>query len=146
MADELRRLSQYCKYGDFLEKMLRDRLAEGINHDRTQQQLLSEGASLTLQKSVRYCPVGGICNSTSGSCRKQEPERDGHVNVLKVNKQKHIFMFLVYMETVPRYVHLSINNVFIVKTKDTLKMCVERKQLKKMFRDIRRILLLPCTN
>ena len=24
MADELRRLSQYCEYGDFLEEMLRD--------------------------------------------------------------------------------------------------------------------------
>ena len=34
---ELRRLSQYCEYGDSLESMLRDRLVCGVNHDRTQQ-------------------------------------------------------------------------------------------------------------
>ena len=33
---ELRRLSQYCKYGNSLDSMLRDRLVCGINHDRTQ--------------------------------------------------------------------------------------------------------------
>ena len=30
---ELRRLSQYCEYGDSLESMLQDRLVCGINHD-----------------------------------------------------------------------------------------------------------------
>ena len=30
----------------------------------------------------------------------------------------------------PSYAHLSINNFFIVKAKDTLKKCVERKLLK----------------
>ena len=39
---ELRRLSQYCKYSDSLDSMLQDRLVCGINHDRTQQRLLSE--------------------------------------------------------------------------------------------------------
>ena len=34
---ELRRLSQYCEYGDSLESVLRDRLVCGVNHDRTQQ-------------------------------------------------------------------------------------------------------------
>ena len=49
---ELRRLSQYCEYGNSLDSMLRDRLVCGINHDRTQQRLLSEGATLTLQKAL----------------------------------------------------------------------------------------------
>ena len=39
---ELRRLSQYCKYSDSLDSMLQDRLVCGVNHDRTQQRLLSE--------------------------------------------------------------------------------------------------------
>ena len=49
---ELRRLSQYCEHGDSVESMLRDRLVCGVNHDRTQQRLLSEGANLTLQKAM----------------------------------------------------------------------------------------------
>ena len=32
--------------------MLRDRLVCGINHDWTQQRLLSKGATLTLQKAL----------------------------------------------------------------------------------------------
>ena len=49
---ELRRLSQYCEHGDSVESMLRDRLVCGVNHDRMQQRLLSEGANLTLQKAM----------------------------------------------------------------------------------------------
>ena len=49
---ELRRLSQYSEYGDSLESMLRDCLVCGVNHDRMQQRLLSEGANLTLQKAM----------------------------------------------------------------------------------------------
>ena len=49
---ELRRLSQYCEYGDSLDSVLRDRLVCGINHDRTQQRLLSEGGNLSLQKAM----------------------------------------------------------------------------------------------
>ena len=49
---ELRRLSQYYEYSNSLDSMLSDRLVCGINHDRTQQRLLSEGATLTLQKAL----------------------------------------------------------------------------------------------
>ena len=49
---ELRRLSQYCEYSDSLDSVLRDRLVCGINHDRTQQRLLSEGGNLSLQKAM----------------------------------------------------------------------------------------------
>ena len=49
---ELRRLSQYCEHGDSVESMLGDRLVCGVNHDRMQQRLLSEGANLTLQKAM----------------------------------------------------------------------------------------------
>ena len=43
---------------------------------------------------------------------------------------------VVQENAVPRYVHSSINNVFIVKTKDTLEKCIERKTLKKRFEEI----------
>ena len=49
---ELRCLLQYCKYGDSLEDMLHDRLVCGVNHERTQQQLPSEGVLLALQKAL----------------------------------------------------------------------------------------------
>ena len=49
---ELHRLSQYCEYGKSLDNMLRDRLVCGINHDRMQQRLLSEGSSLSLEKAI----------------------------------------------------------------------------------------------
>ena len=45
---ELRRLSQYCEYGNSLDNMLWDRLVCGINHDRTQ----GRGASLSLEKAI----------------------------------------------------------------------------------------------
>ena len=51
-STELRRLSQYYKYGDSLDSVLRDHLVCGINHDCTQQRLLSEGANLSLQKAM----------------------------------------------------------------------------------------------
>ena len=44
---ELRKLTEYCEYGDSLNDMLRDRLVCSINHVRTQQRLLSEGSILS---------------------------------------------------------------------------------------------------
>ena len=49
---ELRRLSQYCEYGTSLDNMLQDHLLCGINHDHKQQRLLSDGASLSLEKAI----------------------------------------------------------------------------------------------
>ena len=34
---ELRKLTEYCEYGESLNDMLRERLVCGINHERTQQ-------------------------------------------------------------------------------------------------------------
>ena len=49
---ELRRLSQYFKYGDSLDSMLGECLVCRINFDHMQQRLLSEGANLSLQKAI----------------------------------------------------------------------------------------------
>ena len=49
---ELRNLKEYCEYDESLNDMLRDRLVCGINHERTQQRLLSEDSALTLEKAL----------------------------------------------------------------------------------------------
>ena len=38
----LEQLTEFCEFGDTLDKMLRDRLVCGINDDRIQQRLLAE--------------------------------------------------------------------------------------------------------
>ena len=48
---ELRRLAQYCNYGDTLDKMLRDRIVYGINDEATQKKLL-QVTDLTYAKAV----------------------------------------------------------------------------------------------
>lgn len=48
---ELRRLAQYCNYGDTLEKMLRDRIVVGINDESTQKKLL-QVKDLTYAKTL----------------------------------------------------------------------------------------------
>ena len=48
---ELWKLTEYCEYGKSLN-MLRDRLVCGINHERAQQCLFSEGSTLTLRKAL----------------------------------------------------------------------------------------------
>ena len=47
---ELGKLAEYCEYGESLNDMLTDRLVCGINHERTQQRLLSESSILSLEK------------------------------------------------------------------------------------------------
>ena len=48
---ELWKLTEYCEYGKSLN-MLRDRLVCGINHERAQRCLFSEGSTLTLRKAL----------------------------------------------------------------------------------------------
>ena len=47
---DLRRLSEYCEFGDSLVEMLRDRLICGINNDRMQRHLLAE-SKLSFEKA-----------------------------------------------------------------------------------------------
>jgi len=50
-TSELKKLSEFCEYGDSLEEMLRDRIVCGINNTKVQQRLLSE-KDLTYKKTV----------------------------------------------------------------------------------------------
>ena len=47
---DLRRLSEYCKFGNSLVEMLRDRLICGINNDQMQRRLLAE-SKLNFEKA-----------------------------------------------------------------------------------------------
>ena len=49
---ELRKLSEYCEYGEILEDMLCDRLVCGLAERRVQQRLLAEG-DLTFDKALK---------------------------------------------------------------------------------------------
>ena len=46
----LRHLAEYCNFGGSLENMLRDRLVSGVNNEKMQRRLLSEG-ELTFKKA-----------------------------------------------------------------------------------------------
>ena len=48
----LTKLTEHCGYGEQIDSMLRDRLVCGINNERIQQRLLSEGESLTLKRVI----------------------------------------------------------------------------------------------
>ena len=49
---ELRKLTEHYGICYVLNDMLRDRLVCGINHEKTQQPLVSEGSNLTLEKAL----------------------------------------------------------------------------------------------
>ena len=66
--------------------------------------------------------------SKSGTYAKRESEREWTCEYIQGEQTNNNFHdSIVQGNTVPRYVLSSINNVFIVKTKDTLKNCVKRK-------------------
>ena len=48
---ELRKLTEYCNYGNSLDNALRDRIVGEINHEATQKKLLSE-RELTYERAV----------------------------------------------------------------------------------------------
>ena len=49
---DLRRLAEFCNFGDTLSKMLRDRLVWGINDDKIQAKLLQEKDPLTFDRAL----------------------------------------------------------------------------------------------
>ena len=68
--------------------MLRDRLVSGINHERTQQRLLSEGSTLTLEKAL------GIALSLESAISQTAVIQSGYMNnksetqILKVSDKE----------------------------------------------------------
>ena len=56
---ELRKLAEFCNYGDSLNKMLRDRLVWGVKDAYTQKKLLAE-RDLTLATAVQLAQSAEI--------------------------------------------------------------------------------------
>lgn len=64
---ELRRIAEHCKYGDTLDKMLRDRLVWGINDDSIQKKLLQEFLTLAQGPETAEEPEGDEGSRTGSS-------------------------------------------------------------------------------
>ena len=93
---EVRRLSQYCECGDSLEEMLCDRLVCGVNHKRTQQRLLSEGASLTLQKALDIALLLESAIRQATAIHNRSQKENGHVtDCIQGPQTQRIFMFIL---------------------------------------------------
>ena len=61
---ELRRLTTYCEFGDYLEQALRDRLVCGIQRESIQKRLLAE-VDLTLVTAVKLVQSMGAAEKNS---------------------------------------------------------------------------------
>ena len=58
MADyinELKHLSNKCKFGDNLNERLRDKIVSGLNNDKMVRKLLDQGDGLTFNKACNIC-------------------------------------------------------------------------------------------
>ena len=73
---ELRRLAEFCEYGDSLEKMIRDRLVSGINDDNIQKKLLSAEASLTYRRALEIARGVEEAEKNLREMRAPRRERD----------------------------------------------------------------------
>ena len=127
---ELRKLTEYYEYEESLNDMLRDRLVCGINHERTQQRLLSEGSTLTLKKAL------DIALSLESAISQTAVIQSGYMNnksetqILAIKKLQNAIG--VTEITQPSHALSSIKSVFIVTTKVTQAKFVVKgqKQLK----------------
>lgn len=124
---ELRRLSQYCEFGDTLDQMLRDRLVCGINHDRTQQRLLSEGATLTLQKALDIS-LSLESAIQQAAVMQHESQRD-QMNAFKMSQKDNLSCYRCTGKHYPKVCPFINKECFFCKSKGhTEKVC--RKKLK----------------
>ena len=76
---ELRRLAEFCNFGDSLETMIRDRLVCGINDEQIQKRLLAE-SELSYKKAVKLASSMEEASKNvlelKGSIAKKGPEVD----------------------------------------------------------------------
>ena len=72
---ELRRLAEYCNYGNTLEKMIRDRLVSGINDDNIQKKLLSEPV-LSYTRALEIARGAEVAEKNLREMRAPRRERD----------------------------------------------------------------------
>ena len=84
---ELRRLTEHCQYGISLGDMLHDCFVCGMNHERIQQKLLSEGATLTLERVLVIAQALEAATDQSSIMRTKQPT-DEVIHAVKVQSGK----------------------------------------------------------
>ena len=85
-------------------------------------------SSLNLKKALDIAVSLESAIRQAAAMQNEIQKGNAHVNVFKLNKSFHVS--IVEENTVSRYVHSSIKNVFIVKIKDIPKKYVKGKPLK----------------
>ena len=83
---ELRKLSEFCEYGDQLDQMLRDRLVCGIADTRCQQRLLAE-VELTFDKAFKLAQAMEVAERDSKQLKPSEAASS--LPIQKVENQFH---------------------------------------------------------
>ena len=76
---ELRKLSEKCEFGDYLEQALRDRLVCGLVNERVQQRLLSE-SELSLKKAFEIAQGMETAQKETYEMRSSTSDGDRQVN------------------------------------------------------------------
>ena len=119
-----------------VDKTVSDLVSLMKDHQNPKRNLIAErflfnSRNRKLNKNMSNFIAGLHCLfiiSKSGTCAKRKSEREWTCECIQGEQANNNFPdSIVQGNTVPRYVLSSINNVFIVKTKDTLKKCVKRK-------------------
>ena len=84
---ELRKLTEYCEYGESLHYMLRDRLVCGITHEKTQR-LLSEGSTQTVEKALDIALSLKLAISQTAVIQSGYINNKSETQILKVSNKE----------------------------------------------------------
>ena len=68
---ELRKLSEFCEFGDTLDVMLRDRLVCGVRNQKLQQRLLTE-SNLTFTKAFGIAQTAELSEQNAKDLQREE--------------------------------------------------------------------------
>ena len=82
---ELRRLAEFCNYGDKLNEMLRDRIVCGVNHEAIQKKLLAE-VDLTYERAIAIAQGFEQADKNMREIRTQKPHTGVTVKQEPVNR------------------------------------------------------------
>lgn len=82
---ELRKIAEFCDFGNKLDDMLRDRLVCGINDTSIQRKLLSEGDKLTLKDALKLASSMEVAYRDSHNLPVPPPSTDP---IHRVNRQQ----------------------------------------------------------
>ncbi|KAL5505767.1 hypothetical protein EMCRGX_G007263 [Ephydatia muelleri] len=78
---ELRKLSEFCEFGDTLDVMLRDRLVCGVRNQKLQQRLLAE-SNLTFTKAFGIAQTAELSEQNAKDLQREETMEVGRLQQL----------------------------------------------------------------